>query len=81
MPIIEAGKIMNNMSKYSDIVSDGGLDPRNEYEKERKSHNMNEAAERIKSLIDIQKHNGNYNYDEFMYGVLIILTLDLTFVF
>ena len=30
-----------------------------------------EAAEKIKGLIDIQKQNGNYNYDEFMYGMLI----------
>ena len=30
-----------------------------------------EAADKIKGLIDIQKQNGNYNYDEFMYGMLI----------
>lgn len=30
-----------------------------------------EAAEKIKGLIDIQKQNGNYNYNEFMYGMLI----------
>ena len=62
---------MNNMSKYSDIVSDGGMDPRNEYVKERKSHQINEAAEKIKGLIDIQKQNGNYNCNEYMYGMLI----------
>jgi hypothetical protein len=33
--------------------------------------NMKEAAEKIKGLIDIQKQNGNYNYNEFMYGMLI----------
>ena len=33
----------NNMNKYSDIVSDGGMDPRNEYEKEREYHKMNET--------------------------------------
>jgi hypothetical protein len=59
------------MSNYSDIVSDGGMDVRNEYEMERKSHNMNEAADKIKGLIDIQKQNGNYNYNEFMYGMLV----------
>jgi len=32
---------------------------------------MNKAAEKIKGLIDIQKQNGNYNYDEYMYGMLI----------
>jgi hypothetical protein len=32
---------------------------------------MKEAAEKIKGLIDIQKQNGNYNYNEFMYGMLI----------
>ena len=32
---------------------------------------MKQAAEKIKGLIDIQKQNGNYNYDEFMYGMLI----------
>jgi hypothetical protein len=32
---------------------------------------MKEAAEKIKGLIDIQKQNGNYNNDEFMYGMLI----------
>ena len=32
---------------------------------------MKEAADKIKGLIDIQKQNGNYNYDEFMYGMLI----------
>lgn len=32
---------------------------------------MNEAAQKIKGLIDIQKQNGNYNYNEFMYGMLI----------
>ncbi len=30
-----------------------------------------EAAQKIKGLIDIQKQNGNYNYDEYMYGMLI----------
>ena len=30
-----------------------------------------EAAEKIKGLIDIQKQNGNYNCNEFMYGMLI----------
>jgi hypothetical protein len=59
------------MSKYSDIVSDGGMDPRNEYEKERESHQIKEAAEKIKGLIDIQKQNGNYNCNEYMYGMLI----------
>jgi len=59
-----------NMNKYSDIVSDGGMDSRNEYEKERESHQMKEAAEKIKGLIDIQRKNGNYNYDEYMYGML-----------
>lgn len=29
------------------------------------------AAPKIKGLIDIQKQNGNYNYDEYMYGMLI----------
>ena len=33
--------------------------------------NMKEAADKIKGLIDIQKQNGNYNYDEYMYGMLI----------
>jgi hypothetical protein len=28
------------------------------------------AAPKIKGLIDIQKKNGNYNYDEYMYGML-----------
>ena len=28
------------------------------------------AAPKIKGLIDIQKQNGNYNYDEYMYGML-----------
>lgn len=32
---------------------------------------MKEATDKIKGLIDIQKQNGNYNYDEFMYGMLI----------
>ena len=32
---------------------------------------MKEAADKIKGLINIQKQNGNYNYDEFMYGMLI----------
>ena len=32
---------------------------------------MKEAADKIKGLIDIQKKNGNYNYDEFMYGMII----------
>ena len=32
---------------------------------------MNEAAEKIKGLIDIQKQNGNYNCNEYMYGMLI----------
>lgn len=32
---------------------------------------MKEAAENIKRLIDIQKQNGNYNYNKFMYGMLI----------
>jgi len=32
---------------------------------------MNEAAQKIKGLIDIQKQNGNYNYNEFMFGMLI----------
>ncbi|CAB5226230.1 hypothetical protein UFOVP760_9 [uncultured Caudovirales phage] len=32
---------------------------------------MKEAADKIKGLIDIQKQNGNYNYDEYMYGMLI----------
>ena len=36
---------------------------------------MKEAAEKIKDLIDIQKQNGNYNYDEYMYGMLIGLEL------
>jgi len=31
---------------------------------------MKKAAEKIKGLIDIQKQNGNYNYDEYMYGML-----------
>jgi hypothetical protein len=31
----------------------------------------NEAAKKIKGLIDIQKQNGNYNCNEFMYGMLI----------
>lgn len=31
----------------------------------------NEQAEKIKGLIDIQKQNGNYNYNEFMFGMLI----------
>ena len=30
-----------------------------------------EAADKIKGLIDIQKQNGNYNSNEFMYGMLI----------
>ncbi len=30
-----------------------------------------EAAQKIKGLIDIQKQNGNYNYNEFMFGMLI----------
>jgi hypothetical protein len=34
-----------------------------------------EAADKIKGLIDIQKQNGNYNYDEYMYGMLIGLEL------
>ena len=34
-------------------------------------NNMNEAAEKIKDLIDIQKLNGNYNCNEYMYGMLI----------
>jgi hypothetical protein len=42
-----------NMSNYSDIVSDGGMDPRNEYEKERKSHKMNEADEKIIELLEM----------------------------
>jgi hypothetical protein len=29
------------------------------------------AAPKIKGLIDIQKQNGNYNYNEYMYGMLI----------
>ena len=29
------------------------------------------AVPKIKGLIDIQKKNGNYNNDEFMYGMLI----------
>jgi hypothetical protein len=32
---------------------------------------MKEAAERIKGLIDIQKQNGNYNCNEYMYGMLV----------
>jgi hypothetical protein len=32
---------------------------------------MKEAAEKIKDLIDIQKLNGNYNSNEYMYGMLI----------
>ena len=36
---------------------------------------MREAADKIKGLIDIQKQNGNYNYDEYMYGMLIGLEL------
>lgn len=32
---------------------------------------MKEAADKIKGLIDIQKQNGNYNYNEFMFGMLI----------
>ena len=32
---------------------------------------MKEATDKIKGLIEIQKQNGNYNYDEFMYGMLI----------
>ena len=32
---------------------------------------MKEATDKIRGLIDIQKQNGNYNYDEFMYGMLI----------
>ena len=28
------------------------------------------AAPKIKNLIDIQKQNGNYNYNEYMYGML-----------
>jgi hypothetical protein len=31
----------------------------------------NYGADKIKGLIDIQKQNGNYNYDELMYGMLI----------
>jgi len=31
---------------------------------------MKKAAEKIKGLIDIQKQNGNYNYNEYMYGML-----------
>jgi hypothetical protein len=30
-----------------------------------------EAADKIKGLIDIQKQNGNYNCNEYMYGMLI----------
>ena len=30
-----------------------------------------EAVEKIKGLIDIQKKNGNYNCNEYMYGMLI----------
>jgi len=41
------------MSNYSDIVSDGGMDPRNEYEKERESHKMKEAAEKIIQLLEM----------------------------
>jgi hypothetical protein len=33
--------------------------------------NMKEAAEKIKDLIDIQKQNGIYNCNEYMYGMLI----------
>lgn len=32
---------------------------------------MKEAADKIKGLIDIQKQNGNYNCNEYMYGMLI----------
>jgi len=32
---------------------------------------MREAAKKIKGLIDIQKQNGNYNCNEYMYGMLI----------
>ena len=34
-------------------------------------NNMKEAAEKIKGLIDIQKQNGNYNCNEYMYGMLV----------
>jgi len=30
-----------------------------------------EAADKIKGLIDVQKQNGNYNSNEYMYGMLI----------
>ena len=36
---------------------------------------MKEATDKIKGLIDIQKQNGNYNCDEYMYGMLIGLEL------
>jgi len=32
---------------------------------------MKEAADKIKGLVDIQKQNGNYNCNEYMYGMLI----------
>jgi len=32
---------------------------------------MKKAAEKIKGLIDIQKQNGNYNCNEYMYGMLV----------
>jgi hypothetical protein len=32
---------------------------------------MKQELKRIKNMIDIQKQNGNYNYDEYMYGMLI----------
>ena len=39
--------------------------------KDQLVNNMKEAAERIKGLIDIQKQNGNYNCNEYMYGMLV----------
>jgi hypothetical protein len=36
---------------------------------------MNEAADKIKRLIDIQKRKGTYDYNEHMFGVLIGLEL------
>ena len=36
---------------------------------------MKEAADKIKGLIDIQKQNGNYNYDGYMFGMLLGLEL------
>ncbi|NBP16932.1 hypothetical protein EBU95_21550 [bacterium] len=35
------------------------------------SYTKETAAEAIKGLIDIQKQHGNYNCDEYMYGMLV----------